>query len=1068
MMPALPTPDDAIPIGRRGSESETTGVISVLIIRATWADTPTADPQSAASVMSMMASVDAFMQENSFGATSMVTTVTDLIVLPGTQAHYTAAGIESVLNDARMAAANANPNWNYINYDLEAVRYQGGPGNFSGAAYVGARGCWLKSSSPGVAAHEFGHNFGLWHANYWTPTAAETIVGPGANQEYGDTYDTMGSATAGANHFNSYEKNRLGWLPSSNVTTVTSNGVYRIHAHDRGVLDANNSYAIRIQRDPDRDYWIEFRQHPGYASNSWLMNGVTVRWDPWASSNNGSHLLDTTPLTPDAKNDAGIALGRTWTDPVYGISITPVAKIPGTVPAMDVQIAFTRSPNAPTGSLSASSLNVGVGQPVNFTATGFDADGNPLHYYWDFGDRTFAGGSASAVKSWSSAGQYRVRLSISDGTGNVYSTSRLITVGTPPSNRYRVEGKILDRTGNPAPGILVHNGLASNHANYRFGYTDSDGTYTLTNVVSGTYTINAVLGGSIQTALFTNPLSVTAHRSDVDFSTRQQAFKITGKVLDVAGMPVPGALVSNGLITEPTDLNGNYTLPNTPLGAYPLTAVKPGYDLFRSPQLPAVVNFADATGVNINERGFQLMGQVIGTPPGQLLDVTTGSNTLQFLTGSQAVHFTLRVPAGLAYLRAVSPGATYTPTFSNPLNVGSNLTGLNLTYGPLSTFSISGRVTDLGNGVGGATVTLAPGSQTIQTDSRGYYYFDGLSPGNYTLSVAKDGLSFVNNARPVTISGSSLTSENFTSTTINSPPTIATPAFANPNPTNRFTVAIGALGADDQGEPTLRYDWSVVTTPPGGSATFELDNFNSARNTFVTFNGVPGSYRLRVTVIDLYGASTASEVVVNIDTTPPTLLGPPLFTFESGQGVMVTFSENVGGSLLPSNFIVQNLTAGQPVDPSMLSLTYDPATNSALLGVVGNALPDGNYRVTLNPAGITDLAGNPLAGGAQLDFFVLAGDANRDRSVNLADFSVLSAHFNTAGTFSQGDFDYTGLVDLADFAILATRFNQSLPPAFGGRPAMQGVGRSVFASRPLEEGRDQDRMGEPTVLTELA
>jgi len=53
---------------------------------------------------------------------------------------------------------------------------------------------WLKSSSAGVADHEFGHNFGLWHANYFVPNDRDTVIGPGTNTEYGDVFDTMGAA----------------------------------------------------------------------------------------------------------------------------------------------------------------------------------------------------------------------------------------------------------------------------------------------------------------------------------------------------------------------------------------------------------------------------------------------------------------------------------------------------------------------------------------------------------------------------------------------------------------------------------------------------------------------------------------------------------------------------------------------------------------------------------------------------------------------------------------------------------------------------------------------------------
>jgi hypothetical protein len=77
-----------------------------------------------------------------------------------------------------------------------------------------------------------------------------------------------------------------------------------------------------------------------------------------------------------------------------------------------------------------------------------------------------------------------------------------------------------------------------------------------------------------------------------------------------------------------------------------------------------------------------------------------------------------------------------------------------------------------------------------------------------------------------------------------------------------------------------------------------------------------------------------------------------------------------------------------------------------------------------------------------LDFFVLAGDINRDRSVNGTDFALLAASFGRTGTtFEQGDLNGDGSVNGSDFAILAGNFGRSLPAA-------QGVS-SVAVSSPI-------------------
>lgn len=56
------------------------------------------------------------------------------------------------------------------------------------------------------------------------------------------------------------------------------------------------------------------------------------------------------------------------------------------------------------------------------------------------------------------------------------------------------------------------------------------------------------------------------------------------------------------------------------------------------------------------------------------------------------------------------------------------------------------------------------------------------------------------------------------------------------------------------------------------------------------------------------------------------------------------------------------------------------------------------------------------------------GDANGDDSVDLADFNILKAGFNTfVGPNQGGDFTGDGLVDLADFNLLKANFNTSAP-----------------------------------------
>ena len=105
-------------------------------------------------------------------------------------------------------------------------------------------------------------------------------------------------------------------------------------------------------------------------------------------------------------------------------------------------------------------------------------------------------------------------------------------------------------------------------------------------------------------------------------------------------------------------------------------------------------------------------------------------------------------------------------------------------------------------------------------------------------------------------------------------------------------------------------------------------------------------------------------------------------------------------SLSTSDLVLTNLTTGMTVDPADLTLQYDAATNVATFtatGLDGGLLSDGNYRATLPAGSVNDGLGHTLEADFIFDFFVLAGDANRDRQVNLLDFNILAANFGQSG-----------------------------------------------------------------------
>jgi hypothetical protein len=185
--------------------------------------------------------------------------------------------------------------------------------------------------------------------------------------------------------------------------------------------------------------------------------------------------------------------------------------------------------------------------------------------------------------------------------------------------------------------------------------------------------------------------------------------------------------------------------------------------------------------------------------------------------------------------------------------------------------------------------------------------------------------------------------------------------------------------------------------------------------------------------------------------------------------VSFDFTLDVSASLGLSDIAVTNRDTGLPVTVNGLSYS----SNRGTFDFGGSALPDGNYRAVLSAAGVTHALGAALPGDVIVDFFVFAGDANHNRTIDIQDFAFLAGNFNMPGTFSQGDFNYSGVADLEDFAILASKWNSTLAEPSGGRavagmpPLVSPALKSVFGTARISRDEslwDRTQDGQPPLL----
>ena len=190
-----------------------------------------------------------------------------------------------------------------------------------------------------------------------------------------------------------------------------------------------------------------------------------------------------------------------------------------------------------------------------------------------------------------------------------------------------------------------------------------------------------------------------------------------------------------------------------------------------------------------------------------------------------------------------------------------------------------------------------------------------------------------------------------------------------------------------------------------------------------------------------YGAYANASTGVIVGTTAAAATVHP-FEFADTHEITIQFDRNVQAPLSESDLVLTNITTDTEIPAENIDFhAYNTSTNTATFrftGIENTAqdfiLPKGNYRLVISAEDVS-INGEPMVADAVLDFFVLPGDANHDRHVNLDDFNTMTANFGTSGkNFTQGNFNYDALgnVDLADFNLLAANFGTDVPEPVAG------------------------------------
>jgi uncharacterized repeat protein (TIGR01451 family) len=181
----------------------------------------------------------------------------------------------------------------------------------------------------------------------------------------------MGSST---NHFNNFQKGRLGYLDVVNTQTVSTNGSYTIAPIEWITSDVQ---VLRIPKEKDGNgnvtqyYYLEYRQPYGFdnfGSTAPVVNGVSIRLAPPYSTISQSLLIDTASETTSF-SDAPLTVNKTFEDPLKGITISTIS-VSGNLATVSVDFGATPCIRSdPSLSVSPLSQKGSSGQTLTYTLT---------------------------------------------------------------------------------------------------------------------------------------------------------------------------------------------------------------------------------------------------------------------------------------------------------------------------------------------------------------------------------------------------------------------------------------------------------------------------------------------------------------------------------------------------------------------------------------------------------------------------------------------------------------------------------------------------------------------------
>jgi hypothetical protein len=556
------------------------------------------------------------------------------------------------------------------------------------------------------------------------------------------------------------------------------------------------------------------------------------------------------------------------------------------------------------------------------------------------------------------------------------------------------------------------------------GVTDASGYCSISNVDDGTYTITPSYSlppaqtfvPATASDTITNGSYNGVHSFTLDWYSLGGTVTLPAAAPHSSG-PVPGISLSiagytTGISATSTGTNGSGVYQFTFLWTYNGWTITPSDPNFTFAPASRTVNTppsSAAQNFTATPRG-SITGTVSWAGHGSLPGVTmtaTGQGAppnFTYSTGTSGAYSLSPVYYDTYDLVPSLGGQTFTPTSRAPVVTNAAVTGQNFA---VDTYTIDGHaylpgwIPYLNDPIGGISLnSTGMEALTKTTDGAGYYLFNNLLAGNYTITPA---------ATP---------SYSFAPASINrtiGPNSGGNTFIATPNGSVNGTVTWpghGGLNGVTVSMTGVARGYTFTTTTAGaGNYSFSnvIDDTYNMTLTYGTNTFTPSAAPYNFTL------SNGSALTRNFTINTYTISGQVTRACQAHGGVTVDLtgaevlntSTNVGGNYSFTNLLNGNYT----VTPSLANFTFDPASRSV---TIANASAGGRDFYSLYTPTHTLTVNVVLADGRNVQFIRVTPTGTNPHS-----------GFTTGSPGGQvtdvnGQTVFTGLQDACNYSLMLT------------------------------------------------